>query len=284
MADRVSPLTGWTFDALPLVLLALLSLAYGRRLRTLRIRGTRARRRTGIAFMLSLAVLVLAVASPIDRIGEERLFSIHMVQHLLIGDLAPLLAVLGLNGPLLRPVLALPLASVFRSFARPLVALPLWAANLYAWHLPVLYDAALDHAAVHAAEHLSFFAAGFLLWSSVLELLPGPRWYGTGAKLASLAGVWLAGGVLANVFLWSSHSFYPPYRSAPRLWHLSPVVDQRIGGGLMLLEMTLVVLPISLLLGLRWLGESERRQQLLESGWQPARAARAIRYRGEPDA
>jgi putative membrane protein len=70
-------------------------------------------RRKPITFVLSLAVLVLAVASPIDRIGEERLFSVRMLQHLMIGDLAPLLAVLGLSGPLLRPILALPPAAVF---------------------------------------------------------------------------------------------------------------------------------------------------------------------------
>jgi cytochrome c oxidase assembly factor CtaG len=115
-------------------------------------------------------------------------------------------------------------------------------------------------------------------------MLPGPEWYGTGAKLASLAGVWLAGGVLANVLLWSQRAFYPPYRDAPRLWHITPAADQRIGGGLMLLEMTAVVLPIALLLGYRSLRESERRQILLESGWRPARAARAVRYGERPDA
>ena len=115
---------------------------------------------------------ILAVASPVDQIGEERLFSVHMLQHLMLGDLAPLLAVLGLSGPLLRPVLALPFASRLRLLAHPLVALPLWAANLYAWHVPRLYDAALAHPAIHATEHACFYAGGLLLWSAILEVLP----------------------------------------------------------------------------------------------------------------
>jgi putative membrane protein len=274
----------WTFDPLPLAGIAVAGLAYARRLRTLRARRVPVKRRLPTAFALSLVVLVLAVASPVDRIGEERLFSVHMLQHVMLGDLAPLLAVLGLSGALLRPVLALPRAGGLRTLAHPLVALPLWATNLYMWHVPLLYDAALEDPLLHAIEHACFFVGGILLWSAILEVLPGPGWYGSGAKVASLVLVWVTGGVLANVLLWSGNSFYRPYRDAPRLWGLTPLADQQLGGGLMLLEMTAVVLPVTLALAFRWLGEAERRQKLVENGWQPARAARAVRYRSEPEA
>jgi cytochrome c oxidase assembly factor CtaG len=284
VAEQLSALTSWTFDPLPLATIAVVGIAYTRRSLTLRARRIHVDRRRQLAFGSSLLVLVLAVSSPVDRIGEERLFSAHMLQHLMLGDLAPLLAVLGLSGPLLRPVLALSFASGLRLLAHPIIALPLWAANLYAWHVPLLYEAALAHPAIHATEHACFYAGGLLLWSAILEVLPGARWYGTGAKLGSLAVVWLIGGILSNVLLWSTHGFYAPYRGAPRMWGLSPLADQRLGGGLMLLEMTAVVLPVSLFLAFRWLRESERRQVLVDGGWKEARAARAVRYGREADA
>ncbi|HEY7208388.1 MAG TPA: cytochrome c oxidase assembly protein [Gaiellaceae bacterium] len=275
-----SPVATWTFDAPTLALLAFAAVAYARRARTLQRRGVAVGVRRPVMFALALATLFVAFCSPIDVIGEQSLFSVHMLQHLLIGDVAPLLVVLGLSGPLLRPVLALPGVWRLHALARPQVLLVLWAANLYLWHVPLLYDAALAHDGIHALEHALFFTCGALLWATLLELLPGPRWYGSGAKLLSLAFVWVAGGVLSNVFLWSGRAFYDPYRDAPRLWGLDPVADQRLGGGLMLLEMSVVVIAVAIVLGVRWLAESERRQQLLELGWEPARADRAVRYGG----
>ena len=93
----------------------------------------------------------------------------------------------------------------------PLVALPLWVANLYLWHLPFAYEGALEHQVVHALQHLSFFAAGILMWAAILETLPGPAWFGSGAKLAFIVAVRLASTLLANVFLWSDTLFYDPY-------------------------------------------------------------------------
>jgi putative membrane protein len=214
-----------------------------------------------VCFSAGLVVLVIAFVSPLESIGETRLFSAHMAQHLLIGDVAPLLIVLGLDARILKPLLAPRL----RVLAHPFVALPLWAADLSLWHLPALYDAALAHDAAHALQHVLFFTCGALLWTALLEPLPGPRWFGTGAKLAALGFVWLAGGVLSNLFLWSDHRFYPRYQHAPRTWGLSPLTDQRLGGGLMLLEMSIVVACVFVWLGLRWLRETEHRQRLVES-------------------
>jgi cytochrome c oxidase assembly factor CtaG len=184
-----------------------------------------------------------------------------MAQHLLIGDLGPLLVVLGLDARILKPLLVPRL----RVLASPLVALPLWALDLWLWHLPVLYDSALRNDAVHALEHALFFTCGALLWTALLEPLPGPRWFGTGWRLVALGFVWVAGGVLSNVFLWSDHPYYSRYVHAPRTWGLSPLADQRLGGGLMLLEMSIVVASLFVWLGLRWLREAERRQRLVES-------------------
>jgi cytochrome c oxidase assembly factor CtaG len=256
---------GWTLDPLQLAPVVIAAVAYAVRARTLARRGRPVSVARAASFGAGLAVVVLALVSPLDSLGEERLFSAHMGQHLLLGDLAPLLVVLGLSGALLRPLLALrPLASL-RVLAYPLLALPLWAVDLWLWHLPLFYDAALDHRAVHALEHACFFVGGALLWTALLGLLPGPRWFGGGARVASLGFVWVAGGALANVFLWSDRAYYSRYVDAPRTWGLSPVADQRAGGGVMLLEMSVIVVAVFVWLGLRWLREAERRQVRLDS-------------------
>jgi len=245
--------------------IAVAAALYARRARTLRSRGRPVPPAKALSYAAGLLVIVLALVSPIDAIGEERLFSVHMVQHLMLSDIAPLLIVLGLSGPLLRPLLAFRIVQWGRVLTHPLVALPLWAANLWLWHLPRLYDAALEHDAVHALQHACFFTGGLLLWTAVLGLLPGPRWFGRGAQLGALAFAWVAGTALANVFLWSDRAYYEPYVDAPRTWGLSPLGDQRAGGGVMLLEMMFVGAAIFVVLGLRWLEDAERRQQRLET-------------------
>lgn len=256
---------GWTFDPVPLVAIGIAAVAYWRRSRSLRRRGRPVPWPKQLAFAGALVVLFVAVASPLDSIGESRLFSVHMTQHLLIGDIAPLLLVLGLSGPLLRPLLAPRAVQRLRVLTHPFVALPLWAGNLWLWHLPFLYDAALRHDVVHSLEHLCFFAGGLLLWTSLLGLLPGPRWFGPGARLGALGFVWLVGIPLANLFIFSNRAYYPPYVHAPRTWGLSAVADQRAGGGVMLVEMMIVAAIAFVVLGLDWFAESERRQARLDA-------------------
>ena len=220
-----------------------------------------------------LAVVLAALESPIDTIGEERLFWVHMVQHVLIGDIAPFLVVLGLSGPLLRPVLALRGVYRLRVLTHPFVALPLWAANLGVWHVPYLYDAALAHSVVHALQHALLFTGGALVWSALFGLLPSPRWFGVGARALYLAGMWFFSLGLSSVFLWSSHPFYEPYVRAPRTWGFSALADQRLGGGVMLLEGSFIMLGVLIWLGLRWFEEGEARQQLLDARARPPVAA-----------
>ena len=251
---------GWTLDPTGLAACLVAATAYASRARSLRRRGRPVPPVRIAAFAAGLLVLVVALVSPIDTICESRLFSVHMAQHLLIGDLAPLLLVLGLTGPLLRPVLAVDWLWRLRPLTHPLVALPLWAVNLWLWHIPLLYDGALRHAPVHALEHVLFLTGGLLLWTALLGLLPGPRWFGAGSRLAALGFVWIAGAALANVFLWSDHPYYGPYVEAPRTWGLSALADQRAGGGVMLLEMMLVGTVVFIVAGLDWLAEAERRQ------------------------
>jgi cytochrome c oxidase assembly factor CtaG len=280
--DGPSPLTSWTFEPLQLVPILIVGLLYARRAHVLARRGTPVARWRLWSFGTGLGLLVLALASPIDALGEEQFLWAHMVQHVLIGDLAPLGLVLGLTGPLLQPILSFHTIQRLRVLAHPLVALPLWAIDLYVWHLPVLYQAALHHSAIHALEHVCFLAAGMLMWAPVVEVLPGPAWFGTAAKLGYVVGVRLLETVLGNIFVWSGTVFYSFYEHPVARWGISAHSDQGIAGAIMMIEGSVVTLCVLAWLFLRWGAESELRQQLIEQGIDPAAASRAVRYgRGE---
>lgn len=268
----------WTFDPLQLAALALPALAYARRARTLRRRGTPVPAWRRLSFAVGIALLFVALVSPVAELGEDQLFSFHMAQHLLLGDLAPLALLAGLTGPVLRPVLALPLVVRLRVLVHPVVALALWTLNLCVWHLPVLYDAALQNSAVHALEHVSFFSAGMLMWGALLEVLPGPAWFGSGAKLGYVVVVRLIGTVLANVFIWTDSVLYPTYEHAGEHWGISPPADQGIAGGLMMIEGSLVTIAAFAWLFLRLASEGELRQELIERGLDEQTVSRAVRY------
>jgi putative membrane protein len=267
--------TSWTFDPLQVVPTLLLAALYARRVRTLRARGTTVPGwRIGL-FATGIVLLLAALVSPIHALGEQ-LFSFHMLQHVILGDLAPLALLAGLTGPILRP--ALVVLHRLRFLANPLVALPLWAVDLYAWHLPYLYDAAVRHGSVHALEHLCFFTGGVIMWLPVLETLPAPEWFGTGAKLAYIAVVRVIETVLGNVFFWAGATFYGVYEHRQRLWGLSPLEDQGLAGAVMMIEGSIVTLVALAWLFLRMAGEGELRQRLLERGLDPRAVRRAVRY------
>jgi putative membrane protein len=271
-------LTDWTLDPLQLAPVALAALAYGMRIRTLRRRGSSPPTWRILLFSLGIALLVLAFASPVAAIGEKELFSFHMLQHVLIGDLAPLCLLAGLSGPILRPLLSLRPIERLRVLANPAVALPIWAVNLYLWHVPFLYEAAVRHSFVHALEHIAFFSAGLIVWLPVLETLPAPEWFGTGPKLAYIAGVRVVETVLGNVFVWSGTVFYGVYATGEELWGVSPLQDQGLAGAVMMIEGSLVTIVALSWLFLRMAQEGELRQELLERGLDPRVVKRAVRY------
>ena len=271
-------LTDWTLDPLQLTPVVLAALAYALRARTLRSRGTPMQAWRVALFATGIALLLLAFVSPIAAIGERELFSFHMLQHVLIGDLAPLCLLGGLTGPMLRPLLALRPVERLRVLANPAVALPIWAVNLYLWHVPALYEAAVEHSAVHALEHVCFFSAGVVVWLPVLETLPAPEWFGTGPKLAYIAVVRVVETVLGNVFVWSGTVFYGVYDRGDELWGISPLQDQGLAGAVMMVEGSLVTIVALAWLFLRLAHEGELRQELLERGLDPRAVRRAVRY------
>ena len=268
-------MTHWTLEPLQVAPVLLLAALYARRVHTLRERGAAPPPWRWFLFGLGIFLLLVSLVSPIDYYAE-RSFGIHMTQHILLGDLAPLAILGGLTRPVLRPILRFihPLRRIFH----PLAALGLWALNLYLWHLPFLYEAALRHDVVHALEHICFFSAGLLMWTPVFETLPMPEWFGTSAKLGYVAVVRLVSTVLGNVFIWPNSVFYSFYEHVSRPFGMTALDDQRLAGSAMMIEGSLVTIIALSWLFLRLAAEGEQRQRLLERGLDPRAVRRAVRY------
>ena len=259
---------------------ALGAFAYGRRAKTLRERGHPVPAWRQWCWYGGVA---LGVATLVGLGGiSDQLFLAHMVEHLLIADLGALLLVLGLTGPVLQPILAVPGLSWLRALTHPVAALAVWGVDFYVWHLPALYQGAVQNDYVHALEHLMFVACGMLMWIALLGPLPKPAWFGNAAKLAYVIAVRLIETVLANVLLWSGTEFYPRYAAGERLWHVSPPADQSTAGAIMMVEGSIVTICLFGWLFWRAAGEAEERQALVElaqargMALSEERAARAV--------
>ncbi|HEY5294880.1 MAG TPA: cytochrome c oxidase assembly protein [Gaiellaceae bacterium] len=272
-----SLLSPWSFEPLQIVPTVLVAMLYLRRGRTLAGRGQPVSHWKQTSFWTGIGLVVFALNSPVDALGERHFFFLHMLQHVILGDLAPLCFVAGMSGPILQPVLKLRYVESLRVLTHPLIALPIWAFDLYVWHIPFLYDAALHHNSVHALEHFLFFTCGCLIWEPVIETLPAPAWFGTGVKIGFIFTVRLFETILGNIFIWSSAAFYTVYRHAPE-WGITPAHDQSLGGIVMMAEGSAVTLGVLVWLFLRLASEGETRQRLLEQGFDPRQVNRAVRY------
>ena len=210
-------------------------------------------------FALGLAVSLFALVGPLERIADDKLLSAHMGQHVLIGDLGPALMVTALRGPLLvfflpTPILA-PLArsprvrAALGTLLRPRVAFSLWAANLAIWHVPYIYDAALEHEKLHDFEHVCWAFCGLLVWT--LLVYPGShRRLSVGGRVALAAALFAAGQILTDVLVFSFTRLYPFYRGA---YGISAVTDQQLSGIVMMAEQLLTLgICVALLLRPRW--------------------------------
>ena len=241
---------------------AVAAFAYGRRARTLAARGHPVPAWRQGCWYGGVALSVLTLVG-LGRLSDQ-LFLAHMVEHLLIADIGALLLVLGLTGPLLQPILAVPALAWLRVFTHPVVAISVWAVDFYVWHLPALYQGAVFNDSVHALQHLMFVGCGMAMWMALLGPLPKPSWFGNGAKLVYIILVRLIESVLANVLLWSGTEFYPRYGPTEAAHGISPLADQSTAGAIMMIEGSIVTICLFCWLFLKAAQESEEKQELVE--------------------
>ncbi len=217
-------------------------------------------------FAVAMTALTAAVVSPLDGLGEDYLFSMHMLQHILLGDIAPVFLLLALSRVIMRPATRR-LVRVERTLGRlahPLTGLFLWFGLIYLWHIPALYDAAAESEVVHALEHASFFTAGIALWWPLIQPVP-MRTRMTGLWPFAYIGAAKAGLAGLGLYLtWSKGLAYDHYETVPRIWGLTAVEDQNVGGAMMMLEQSIVLLIAFVALFVRMLGQSEADEQRRE--------------------
>ncbi len=255
--------TGPTGTILLPVVALLCWIPYGARARTLREQGRPVPRWRKWCYASGLLVLAIALSPPVDELSDQLLVA-HMAEHLLIGDIAALLLVLGFTGPLLAPLLRVHWINRLRVCTHPVVAVPVWGINFYVWHLPVLYQTALRHDPVHALEHATFLAFGIAVWMGLLGPLPKPQWFSNGARLVYIVAVRLIGTVLANVMIFAGTVFYPYYRGGDAHWHISQTADQITAAGVMMVEESLLTIGLFCWLFLKVARENDERQRLLD--------------------
>ena len=257
---------------------------YDRRARTLAREGRPVEPWRVLSFAAGVMTMAAVQLPPFDTLADQVLLA-HMIQHIIIGDICSLLIVLGLTGPMLQPLLHIRVTRPVRVIANPVIALTLWAVNLYTWHLPVLYQLAIRVDLVHALEHACLLWFGTALWLALLGPLPKPKWFTGWGSLGYMIAIRFIGAVLANVLIWTQTVIYPVYNSTDASRGLNPLSDQNLAGGAMMIEQIILT---TLLLGwlfYRFAVQDEERQKLLDladehgvelTEERAARAARAV--------
>ena len=229
-----------------------------------------------VAWHGGIALTAAGLLSPIDGLAED-LLSAHMAQHLLIADLAAPLLLVGLRSPVYAFLLPRPalvavarrrrLRKVFRTLRRPLVAIPVYVALLYGWHMAFLFEGALSSDALHVLQHWSFVFGAVLVWWAPLDpkrrRLHGELW-----KIGHLIGARLAGMFLGMAFVIMRSPAYDAYGDSAREHGLSPLSDQQLAGGMMLgLDFLVMVFALCLFF---WAAARDADEE--EAATRPARA------------
>ena len=246
----------WSWNLEALLLVPLLTIGYFFALRTY----PAPRWRTA-CFLAGMALVLAVTITPLETLAMNYLLVVHLLQNVVLAEWAPLLFVLGLP-PALAATLAEP--PVIRALTHPAVALPLWLGNYMLWHLPWLYDTALEHphTLLHL-EHALYFATGVAMWWSVVQ--DEPHRFGDGTRAAVVFAAFVFGAPIGLVIALVPDAIYDFYVDAPeRLWGLTPLEDQQLAGILMAAEQAIVFFVVVAFYFVRFLAEDERRARLGE--------------------
>ncbi len=215
--------------------------------------------------LAALVTAMIALVSPVDELADQ-LFLMHMVQHMLLLDLVPILAIVSLTKVILRPVTRAvrELERNAGALAHPAFAVVLYIAVIWAWHIPAAYDLALRHPVVHVAEHISFLLAGSLYWWHLLSPIRARMRLDGMGPIVYMGSTKLFVGALGMGLAFAPAALYPYYIHHARVWGISAHDDQAIAGLIMAVEQSLVMGIALVVLFVRMLTESEREQLRIE--------------------
>jgi len=257
----------WTFDPGAVALIGLAAAVYVPRWR--RVRRTHGARGAPVGRLLAFAggvtALIVALVSPIDRLGEQ-LFVMHMAQHILLLDIVPILFIVSLTKVIMRPATRRlnRLERAAGPLAHPAFAVFLYVAVMWGWHVPAMYDAALQHSTIHAIEHTCFMTAGLLYWWHVLSPIRTRTHMRGLAPVGYMLSTKLLVGILGIAITFAPDALYDFYKHQAPVWGLDPTEDQALAGGLMALEQSIVMGIALVWLFVRALAESEAEEQRAE--------------------
>ena len=246
--------TAWHPDPTVVAGLAALGVLYVVALRRGRAEGRRAGPGQVLSFFAATAVLLGTLTGPVHDLSDYYLFSAHMVQHLLLAFAMPPLLLYGTPAWMLSPFLRNPtLLKLGRLLTRPSGAFACFNLVLVAWHLPPLYNLAMDHHGVHIVQHLMIMAVSVILWWPVLSPSPELPRAPYPVQMLYLFVVGLPMVVVSIFITMSGDVLYPYYAAAPRVWGaLTPRVDQHLGGLIMWILGGLVFLLAISVVFFRW--------------------------------
>jgi cytochrome c oxidase assembly factor CtaG len=253
----------WTFDPGPLLLIGLLAWLYVPRwVRVRRDHGAKAAPVWRLlSYLTGLASLAVALVSPVDGLAEQAL-TMHMFQHVILLDVVPICLILGLTKIILRPATRRlqALERALGPLMHPAVAVVLYIAVMWVWHVPALYDAALENETVHVLEHVMFLSVGLLYWWQLLSPIRSRFHGGVMGPIAYMLATKLGVGVLGIGLTFAPDSIYPYYQDREPIWGLTVDGDQQLAGELMTLEQMLIMGVALAYLLFRALEQSEREQ------------------------
>lgn len=214
------------------------------------------------SFLCGIAALFIALVSPVDQLGEQ-ILAMHMVQHVLLLDVAPILIILACTKVLLRPATRRIHAIEKRAgfIAAPLFAILFYTAAMWVWHIPALYNAAAEHTPVHVAEHLTFATAGFLYWWHLLSPVSTRLRREGMTPIVYMLSTKVTVGFLGILLTFAPEAIYAFYKDQPEFWGLSPTSDQALAGAIMAIEQAIVMGIAVAYLFVRMLEESEKKDQ-----------------------
>jgi cytochrome c oxidase assembly factor CtaG len=209
-----------------------------------------ARRARRVAFTASQLLVLGVMLTPLATIALHYLLSANLLQNVALAEWAPALAVFGLAPSLARELERFRLVRVA---THPLVALPAWLLSSYAWHLPALYDTALEHQeSILHLEHASFFATGVLLWWPVVH-----GRLSDGGKALYLFAAFVLASPLGLLLALLPNPVYDFYAGAPHLWGIGHLTDQQIAGVTMAVEQAIVFFAVFVFFLSRFLRSEE---------------------------
>ncbi len=255
----------WTFEPGAVALVVTLSALYGGRWRRVRRepggkRGAPVEK--AVAFGTAMVLLVAALLSPIDRLAEQ-VFAMHMVQHVILLDLVPILLMVSLTKTLLRPATRRlqRVEQAAGALAHPALAVALYVGVMWVWHVPALYDAALEQPVVHVFEHVCMMSVGLLYWWHLLSPIRSRISIGPFGPVVYMLVTKLLVGFLGIAITFAPDALYSFYEDGPRVWGLSATDDQALAGAIMAIEQSVVMGIALAYLFVKALGESEREDE-----------------------